>query len=63
MRIEINKNVFEEFPELESKRLLFRKIYLNDSKDMYYIRSNDDLLRYMDICRVESIKDSKNEYH
>ncbi|MEJ2193854.1 MAG: GNAT family N-acetyltransferase [Ignavibacteriaceae bacterium] len=59
MRIEIDKNIFKEFLELESKRLLFRKISLNDSKDMYRIRSDDEVLKYLDIHRIESNNDAE----
>lgn len=59
MRIEIDKNIFKKFLELESKRLLFRKISLNDSIDMYRIRSDDEVLKYLDIHRIESNNDAE----
>ncbi|MCW8818549.1 MAG: GNAT family N-acetyltransferase [Ignavibacteriaceae bacterium] len=59
MNIEIDKSVFELFPEFESERLLFRKILLSDAKDLFLIRSNDDIMRYMDVTRFESIDDAE----
>lgn len=59
MKIEIDKSVFEKFPELESERLLFREILLSDSKDLYLIESNDAVVRYMDKHKMESINDSE----
>lgn len=59
MNIEIDKSIFASFPELESDRLLFRKIWLSDAKDLLLIRSNDDVMRFMDVDRFESISDAE----
>jgi ribosomal-protein-alanine N-acetyltransferase len=59
MNTEIDKSIFKSFPELESERLLFRKILLSDAKDLFLIRSNDDVMRYMDVTRFESIDDTE----
>jgi len=57
---EINKNIFKSFPELESERLLFRKITTDDAKDLFALRTNDDVLRFMDVIRFNSIEDASN---
>jgi len=59
MITEINKNIFKTFPELESERLIFRKIYLSDAKEIFSIRSNDDVMKFMDVPRHLSISDSE----
>jgi len=59
MITEINKNIFKVFPEFESERLLFRKILLGDAKDIFLIRSDDDVMRFMDVPRHHSISDSE----
>ena len=59
MITEIDKNIFKSFPEFESDRLLFRKILLSDAKDLHLIRSNDDVMRFMDVIRFESIVDAE----
>ena len=59
MITEINKNVFYNFPEFESDRLRFRKIILDDSKEIFLIRSNDDVMKYMDVPRHYSVSDSE----
>lgn len=59
MKIEINRSVFKTFPKLESERLIFRKMFLNDAKDMHQIRSNDDVMKFMDVKRTKSINDAK----
>jgi len=56
---EININVFKNFPEFESRRLRFRKIILDDAKEIFLIRSNDDVMRYMDVPRHYSVSDSE----
>ena len=63
MITEINKNIFKSFPEFESERLLFRKILLSDVKDLLLIRSNDDVMRFMDVTRFESIADAEKWVH
>jgi len=59
MNTEINKNIFKSFPEFESERLRFRKLNLHDAKDLFLIRSNDDVMRFMDVPRHDSISDSE----
>lgn len=59
MNTEINKNVFSTFPELQSERLLFRKILLSDAEELYLIRSNDEVMKFMDTNKMESISDAE----
>jgi len=59
MITEINKSIFNSFPEFEIERLLFRKFLLSDAKDLLLIRSNDDVMRFMDVDRFESISDAE----
>jgi RimJ/RimL family protein N-acetyltransferase len=59
MKIEINKNVFETFPEFDSERLLFRKILLNDAKALFNIRTNKEVMKFMDTDPLKSISDSE----
>ncbi|MCU0414742.1 MAG: GNAT family N-acetyltransferase [Ignavibacteriaceae bacterium] len=59
MITEINKNIFKSFPEFESERLIFRKILISDAKDIFLIRSNDKVMRFMDVPRHHSISDSE----
>ena len=63
MLMEIDKSIFKTFPELESERLLFRKILLSDARDLFLIRSNDDVMRFMDVTRFESIDDAEKLIH
>ena len=59
MSIEINKSIFKIFPDLESERLFFRKIVSSDASDLFSIRSNDDVMRFMDVSRFKSISDAE----
>jgi ribosomal-protein-alanine N-acetyltransferase len=59
MITEINKNFFKKFPEFSSERLHFRKIDFTDAKEIFSIRSNDDVMRFMDVPRHYSISDSE----
>jgi [ribosomal protein S5]-alanine N-acetyltransferase len=63
MNTEINKSIFKSFPELESERLCFRKILQSDAKDLFLLRSSDEVLRFMDVPRHYSISDSKKLIH
>ncbi len=60
MITEIDKNIFDAFPNLESKRLHFTKIQMSDSNDILKIRSSELVMKYMDTKKVESIIDSEN---
>jgi ribosomal-protein-alanine N-acetyltransferase len=51
-------SVFKNFPVLESDRLIFRAITVYDAKDILEIRSNSQVMTYMDSKPHESIKDS-----
>jgi ribosomal-protein-alanine N-acetyltransferase len=59
MITEINKSIFKSFPELETEKLRFRKIELSDANEIFLIRSNDDVMRFMDVPRHNSISDSE----
>jgi ribosomal-protein-alanine N-acetyltransferase len=59
MKTEINKSVFEKFPLLESERLVFREIIPGDSEDLFLIRGDNDVMRFMDIPKMILISDSE----
>jgi [ribosomal protein S5]-alanine N-acetyltransferase len=59
MNTETDKSIFKSFPELESERLLFRKILQSDAKDIFLIRSNNDVMKFMDVPRHHSTNDSE----
>jgi ribosomal-protein-alanine N-acetyltransferase len=44
---------------LESERLILRAINSNDAKDLFLIRSNDEVMNFMDSYKHQSIQDSE----
>lgn len=60
MNTQTNINIFLSFPCLESDRLLFREFSLMDSNDLFQIRSDDDVMRFMDTYKLESVTDAEN---
>ena len=59
MNHEINNSVFTIFPELESERLKFRRFSLEDADDLLFLRSNDQVMRFMDIEKMTSIDEAR----
>ena len=55
----INKIYFEEFPNLETERLILRKQVLTDAEEVRQIRSDERVMRYMDSKRHSSIEIAK----
>lgn len=56
---EIDRTAFKQFPHFESERLKFRKIVLVDANDIFRIRSNDEVMKFMDVPSHYSISDSE----
>jgi ribosomal-protein-alanine N-acetyltransferase len=56
----INNKVFEEFPILESERLIYRSFLETDAQKLFEIRSNDEVMNYMDTAKHKSVEDAKN---
>ena len=51
---------FSPFPEIQTERLLLRRMTTNDAEEILYLRSNDDVMKYIDRERTKSIEDSKS---
>jgi [ribosomal protein S5]-alanine N-acetyltransferase len=56
----INENYFIEFPILETKRLLLRRLELTDAPEMQKIRSDERVMLYMDSERHQTVEFSEN---
>lgn len=59
MNLKINQSVFENFPCLESERLLFRQLTEKDAHDIFWIRSNDQIMEFMDINKLASVSEAE----
>jgi len=58
MNTNLNLKIFTKFPVLESDRLLFRKFEKKDATALFKVRSNDQVMRYMDTLIHKNITDS-----
>lgn len=59
MNTKVNDNVFKPFPVLESDRLIFREFVRSDSEDLFFIRSNDQIMEFMDTDKHLSVLESE----
>jgi [ribosomal protein S5]-alanine N-acetyltransferase len=60
MNTKINWIYFEDFPTLESERLLYRRLLKSDADDFFLIRSDDEVMKYMDTKKMETIQEVEN---
>lgn len=51
---------FEPFPELETNRLSLRKLSAEDAAQILEIRTNEEVIKYVEISKYKSIEDAGN---
>lgn len=56
----ITEKYFDEFPNLESERLILRKLTLADAAELQLVRSDERVMKYMDSDRHSTIQYSQN---
>ena len=56
---QINDKIFNAFPILESERLLFRNFKKSDALVFFQIRSNEEVMKYMDTYIHEKLEDAE----
>lgn len=59
MNLRFNENIFLNFPQLESERLIFRQFTKKDAETLFKIRSNPEVMKYMDIIAMKSLPEAK----
>ena len=59
MNYKINDNVFSVFPKLETERLLLVEFVKNDSEDLFKMRSDERVLKYLDRDSHKSVEESE----
>ena len=59
MNKKINDKIFEKFPKLESERLIYREFEISNAPDLFLIRSNDNVMDYMDTEKHQTVQDSE----
>lgn len=50
---------FDPFPVLETERLILRKISIDDAKDVFLLRTNEEAMKYINKPKLTSIDDAK----
>jgi len=58
MNTQLSLKPFEKFPVLESERLIFRKFEKKDAKELFQVRSNELVMKYMDSLIHKNTSDS-----
>ena len=58
MNININDRVFDKFPKLVTGRLLLEEIEYSDAQDLFIIRSDDRVIKFLDRENHKSIDDT-----
>lgn len=61
MTVKINDAVFNEFPEIESKRLLFKQFNKNDALNILSIRTDKRVSKHMDSVTPQTIEDTEKK--
>lgn len=56
----MNSLTFAPFPILITERLLLRQLHLDDHNEIYFIRTDSELNRYVNKPKTNSIDDAKN---
>jgi ribosomal-protein-alanine N-acetyltransferase len=51
---------FTPFPKLATKRLTLRQLNMEDEKEIFVHRSDERILKYIDIPKAETIEDARN---
>jgi len=59
MNYKINDDVFSAFPKLETKRLLLMEFVKSDSEELFKMRSDDRVLKYLDRDPHKSVAESE----
>lgn len=49
---------FSPFPILQTERLILRKLSLDDSEEIFFLRSNDEVNKYLDRTRAVDLDDA-----
>jgi len=58
MNYQINNSVFDQFPVLQSERLLFRSFEPTDAPDLMKLRSNPQVMEFVDSVYITSEKEA-----
>lgn len=59
MNIKINDNIFIDFPNLETKRLYLTEFVKSDAEELFKMRSDERVLKYLDRDPHKSVEESE----
>ncbi len=59
MNTKINDNIFDTFPNLETERLLLREFVKGDAEELFKIRSDERVMKYLDRDPHKSVAESE----
>ncbi len=59
MNIIINDNIFVDFPNFETKRLYLTEFVKGDAEELFKMRSDEKVLKYLDRDPHKSVKESE----
>ena len=59
MNLKINDNVFSRFPKLETDRLLLNEFKISDAQELFNLRSDNRVMKYLDRDNHKFVKDSE----
>lgn len=59
MNIKINDNIFIDFPKLETKRLYLTEFVKSDAKELFKMRSDARVLKYLDRNPHRTVEESE----
>ncbi|MFZ1291460.1 MAG: GNAT family N-acetyltransferase [Melioribacteraceae bacterium] len=59
MNFKINDNVFDQFPNIETKNLVLASFTIQDAKEIFKIRSDDRVTKYLDRDNHKTVDESQ----
>ena len=51
---------FLPFPKIETRRLTLNELSSNDAKEIYFLRSNKEVIKYVEHAKAETLKDASD---
>ncbi len=49
---------FSPFPTIETDRLLLRSLHADDAAEMFLLRNNEDVMKYIEIARPKTVEET-----
>lgn len=59
MNLKINDAVFDQFPNIETERLILESFKIQDAEDLFKMRSDDRVTKYLDRDNHKTVEESE----